>query len=151
MRTFIIGLKSKMMRHILYGRSPMSLEEAFSIAQTVYYDHEFLQLDHSNEPRGYQQKSNSTKFNQNKSAKQFGKISESKQENWRQPNPQTNVNKGNSYQGNHQQSQRINQIQSNELEQPSGNLESNQEHQPIPDDLISNSSEASTSSAFLEE
>lgn len=35
-RTFIVGLRSRMMRHILYGRAPMTLAEAFTIAQTVY-------------------------------------------------------------------------------------------------------------------
>lgn len=34
-RTFTVGLKSGMMRQILYGRTPGTLQEAFAIAQTV--------------------------------------------------------------------------------------------------------------------
>lgn len=44
-RTFIIGLKSTATRNILYGHSPKSLTAAFGIAQTVYYDGQYLQLE----------------------------------------------------------------------------------------------------------
>lgn len=33
------------MRNILYGRSPESLAEAFAIAQTAYYDDNYMHLD----------------------------------------------------------------------------------------------------------
>lgn len=45
-RTFIVGLRFRTMRHILYGHQPKTLSEAYSIAQTVYYDNEHLQLEH---------------------------------------------------------------------------------------------------------
>lgn len=44
-RTFIVGLRLKTMRHILYGQQPKTLNEAYSIAQTVFYDNEHLQLE----------------------------------------------------------------------------------------------------------
>lgn len=44
-RTFIVGLKFRTMRHILYGQQPGTLSEAYSIAQTVHYDNEHLQLE----------------------------------------------------------------------------------------------------------
>lgn len=44
-RTFIVGLKFRMMRHILYGQQPKTLQEAYAIAQTVFYDNEHLQLE----------------------------------------------------------------------------------------------------------
>lgn len=44
-RTFIVGLKFRMMRHILYGQQPQTLQEAYAIAQTVFYDNEHLQLE----------------------------------------------------------------------------------------------------------
>jgi len=53
-RTFIIGLKSATTRSILYGQSPKSLSAAFAIAQTVYYDNQYLQLEHKNEPQRIQ-------------------------------------------------------------------------------------------------
>lgn len=58
-RTFIIGLKSQTTRSILYSYQPKSLIEAFTAAQTVYYDNQFLHLDQNprqepqrNQPRG---------------------------------------------------------------------------------------------------
>lgn len=44
-RTFIVGLKLRTMRHILYGQQPKTLGEAFAITQTVFYDNEHLQLE----------------------------------------------------------------------------------------------------------
>lgn len=46
-RTFIVGLKFRTMRHILYGQQPKTLQEAYTIARTVFYDNEHLQLEHS--------------------------------------------------------------------------------------------------------
>lgn len=51
-RTFIVGMKFRMMRHILYGRQPRTLEEAYAIAQTVFHDNEYLQLEQCTNPRG---------------------------------------------------------------------------------------------------
>lgn len=45
-RTFIVGLRFRTMRHILYGQQPRTLSEAYSVAQTVYYDNEHLQLEY---------------------------------------------------------------------------------------------------------
>lgn len=44
-RTFIVGLRSQIMRHILYGQQPKTLQEAYAIAQTVHYDSDHLQLN----------------------------------------------------------------------------------------------------------
>lgn len=44
-RTFIIGLKSRAMRNILYGGKYATLAQVYTTAQTVYYDDQYLQLD----------------------------------------------------------------------------------------------------------
>lgn len=44
-RTFIMGLRSQMIRNILYSHKPNNLTEAFSTAQMVFYDTQYLQLD----------------------------------------------------------------------------------------------------------
>lgn len=44
-RTFIVGLKFRVMRHILYGQQPQTLAESYTIAQTVFFDNEQLQLE----------------------------------------------------------------------------------------------------------
>lgn len=51
-RAFTMGLKNAMTRNILYANTPKSLSQAFAIAQTVFYDNQFLQLDqqHPNKP-----------------------------------------------------------------------------------------------------
>lgn len=46
-RTFIIGLRSQTTRNILYGHRPKTLSDALTIAQTVYYDNQYLHLDQS--------------------------------------------------------------------------------------------------------
>lgn len=46
-RTFIIGLKSRAMRNILYGGKYATLSQVYTSAQTVYYDDQYLQLDQS--------------------------------------------------------------------------------------------------------
>lgn len=52
-RTFIVGLKSQATRNVLYGQKPKTLAEAFTTAQTVYYDNQYLQLDQNREtPNG---------------------------------------------------------------------------------------------------
>lgn len=50
-RTFIIGLKSTTTRHILYGQAPKTLSDAFAVAQTVFYDNQYLHLDQNNDMR----------------------------------------------------------------------------------------------------
>jgi hypothetical protein len=69
-RTFIVGLKSRTTRQILYGRQPKTLTEAYSIAQTVLYDNESMQLDQNKsifQQRTHQQHST----NHNKQQKQW--------------------------------------------------------------------------------
>lgn len=44
-RTFIIGLKNSTTRNILYGQKPQTLAEAFTVAQTVFYDSQYLQFN----------------------------------------------------------------------------------------------------------
>lgn len=50
-RTFIVGLKSRMAKQILYGQQPKSLIDAYSIAQTLLYDNEQLQLEQWSMPQ----------------------------------------------------------------------------------------------------
>lgn len=143
-RTFIVGLNSQMTRHILYGRIPKSLAEAYSIAQTVYYDNQHLQLESNHEIRSQnnikkQQKPMNTNYNK-------------PQQQQNQPNSQTSVIKGNgdSNRQQFQQSQRVQRI--NQL--VDDEFEVNEESQPITEDVVSNSSLTSDnvmSSAFLDE
>lgn len=44
-RTFIIGLKSNITRNVLYSQKPNTLAEAFTTAQTVFYDNQYLHLE----------------------------------------------------------------------------------------------------------
>lgn len=133
-----------MTRHILYGRIPKSLAEAYSIAQTVYYDNQHLQLESNHEIRSQnnikkQQKPMNTNYNK-------------PQQQQNQPNSQTSVIKGNgdSNRQQFQQSQRVQRI--NQL--VDDEFEVNEESQPITEDVVSNSSLTSDnvmSSAFLDE
>lgn len=63
-RTFTVGLDSQMMRHILYSRKPGSLAEAFTIAQTVYYDHQYTESQVC-QTRFQKKPNSSAKFNPN--------------------------------------------------------------------------------------
>lgn len=165
-RTFIIGLRSQIMRNILYGRTPESLSEAFAIAQTVHYD---LQYTESQENRSLQRQIPS-KFNsnanynrpiQNSTQPRFNTkpeekpvtMNENKQENWRQPKQSTmNENKRENWrQQNQQQSNRVQKInQILEGESLSNNDKDGDLCDAIPDDLISNTThESDTASAFL--
>lgn len=64
-RTFIVGLKFRNMRHILYGRQPKTLSEAYSIALTVFHDNEYLQLEECRTiARGLPQQQNKNDWNQ---------------------------------------------------------------------------------------
>lgn len=171
-RTFIIGLKSPATRSILYGQSPKSLSAAFAIAQTVYYDSQYLQLEQRSEPQkaqsNFQQHNFSAKnnpdFNYNKSPQQPQKPKEFKKpepmevdnsNRYLQTNAQNNGQKR-EYDSSKQRFfqpnkvQRINQLGDNELQPVDGNFE---ERETIPEDLISNVSHVSEktmrSSAFL--
>lgn len=44
-RTFVTGLNSSLIRSTLYGSMPKSLSQAFSVAQTIQYDNQHLQLE----------------------------------------------------------------------------------------------------------
>lgn len=48
-RTFIIGMKSRAMRNILYGGKYSTLSQVYTTAQTVHYDDQYLQLDQMND------------------------------------------------------------------------------------------------------
>lgn len=149
-RTFIVGLRSQMMRNILYGRTPESLAEAFAIAQTVHYDHQYTESQEFQNRS--QQKQNSSKINSNANCNKPMQISaqprfnnkpeekpvtmnENKREYWRQSN----------------RVQKTNQIQ--ESESNSNNDYDDDLCDTIPDDLISNttheSDKSNTASTFL--
>lgn len=175
-RTFIIGLKSASTRGILYGQSPKSLSTAFAIAQTVYYDNQYLLLDQKGEsPKSqtYSPQQNSTgkynpNFNYNKPPQQSQQVKEFKKpeamevdssNRFKQFNTQNNGQKR-EYDSSRQRSaqpnkfQRINQLQGDELQPVNENFDVNEERETIPEDLISNISHTSdktvTSSAFLD-
>lgn len=150
-RAFIVGLRSQVIRNILYGRTPGSLAQAFRIAQTVYYDTGYLQLEQNHESQKHQQPKYKNINNIQAKDKQEPKIglmeannqNRFKQGNWLKPNLQPNAVKGdnNPTRQDYQKFQRINQLQDD------GDGEPNEEC--IPDDLISNSS--LHTSAFLDE
>lgn len=52
-RTFIVGLRSQAIRNILYSHKPRTLPDAYTTAQTVYYDTQYLHLDSN---RDYQRR-----------------------------------------------------------------------------------------------
>lgn len=58
-RTFISGLRSQSVRNILYGQNPQTLTEAYTTAQTVYYDNEYLRLEQTREMGKCKQPTNS--------------------------------------------------------------------------------------------
>lgn len=60
-RTFIVGLKSNVIRQILYSQNPMTLAMALATAQTVYYDNQYIHLDQNREI-GKQKQPNSPKY-----------------------------------------------------------------------------------------
>lgn len=162
-RTFILGLKSQAMRNILYSHKPKTLEEAFTTAQTIFYDNQYLQLDQNREVNF----SKNTFASKNKQSQNFSPLNvkmncnqqqrpiqtnnkpEVKAEdpsnrfkqttNWQKPNQQP------------QRIQRINQLQDNESSPNEG--DENNICEEIPDDLISNASqesnESNTASTFL--
>lgn len=71
-RTFIVGLRSQAIRNILYSHKPKTLPDAFTTAQTVYFDTQYLNLDQhreaqkrelqKNQPRQHRQQGFSGKF-----------------------------------------------------------------------------------------
>lgn len=101
-RTFIVGLKFRTARHILYGQQPKTLSEAYTIAQTVFYDNEHLQLEqyttkihpqhqakiytNVNKPRyeWNQQRNNNNVYN-TPEPMEIDASNRTKQTNWRQP------------------------------------------------------------------
>lgn len=150
-RTFVVGLRSQMMRHILYSRTPGTLAEAFAIAQTVYYDHQYTESKEYQ--TGSEQRQNfSTKFKPNYSKPTQDstqprfinksepiKKNEFRRENWHQQNPQQT-----------QKFQKINQIQNDESELLNEGRTSDEDLQNIPDDLVSNiSCETTTSNMYV--
>lgn len=115
-RTFIVGLKNAVTRNILYGQSPKSLAAAFAIAQTVFYDNQYLQLDQNRELQRCQdrfltriQQNSPPKFSLNFNYNKPPQVSQPKEyrkpepmevdnsnrfrqsTNWRQPNQQVNI------------------------------------------------------------
>lgn len=171
-RTFIIGLKSTTTRNILYGQSPKTLATAFAIAQTVFHDNQYLQLDYRQESQKAQTygHGNQQKYNPNFNSKKPQHTGDMKKHeqmevdtsnrikqstNWRQTNPQTNGQKRDfeSPRQNVYQPQKVQRI--NQLQDEGSPPNQDEDSQHIPEDLISNSSHVSntsaTASAFLEE
>lgn len=172
-RAFIIGLKSQMMRNILYGQTPKTLADAFAVAQTVYYDNQYLQLDQNRDSRTQHQQSVPMKskpnWNYNKpqqrpiQPKVFNKTEPMEVDssnrfkqatNWRKPNQQPNAQmygpQKRDYNFSHQYTQqphkfqKINQLRDSESD-PNDGYEGDICGE-IPDDLISNTSHESIES-----
>lgn len=164
-RTFIVGMKFRMMRHILYGRQPNTLSEAYSIAQTVFYDNEYLQLEQSAVvPRGQPQQQNMNNCNQPRmnhaspprnnmnmnqpryNAPQPMEVDASHRTrqapDWRQPEPQQK-REYNSSRQRFEQPQKIQRI--NHL------LDTTVPEEHAADDDSDDSTQTNMSSAFLEE
>lgn len=170
-RAFIIGLKSTATRGILYGQSPKSLSTAFAIAQTVYYDSQYLQLEQRNEPfkapMHSQQHNSPMKYNPNFNYNKQPQQQQQQVKEFKKTEPME-VDSSNKYKFNTQNGQkreynssqqrftqpnkiqRINQLRDDELQPINEDFDSNEEHQTIPEDLISNvSDKTTTASAFL--
>lgn len=174
-RTFIMGLRSSYTRQILYGRIPETLAQALAIAQTVYYDSDQMRLEKMNQ----QQQGRNTErngnnkflFRQENNAyinkqqpvnvnKQYRPAIQEVQEyrptnnNYQQRNMQPNGQQKHEYNAVKKNikpfngTQRINQLHDGELDPTNEDVGED----IIPDDLVSNSSnDSTTSSAFLEE
>lgn len=159
-RTFVIGLKSSVMRNILYSHKPKTLAEAFTTAQTVYYDNQYLHLDQNREQPKPQQNLQrkyisdmqnrvgtglNVKMNCNQAQQPIQQ--KNKPESGQQQNVFANTPQKRSYDAPRQQPnkfQKINQLQEGEPE-----LNENFEGEiceEIPDDLISNVSHESIGS-----
>lgn len=158
-RTFIMGLKSCTTRNILYGRIPGTLAEAFSIAQTVRYDSDYMQLDCREDNKKRMPKQPFTK-NINYITQQQAKKPDTKNEQ-KDKNGQTHFkrpnwsyNQNNNYNATRQPTQQQGKINNITDGNPEPGYETPEE-EDIPEDLISNSSDTSdegtTSSAFLGE
>lgn len=57
-RTFITGLRSQASRTILYSQNPKTVEEAYTTAQTVYYNDQYFHLDQHRESQRREQQKN---------------------------------------------------------------------------------------------
>lgn len=94
-RTFIVGLKFRMMRHILYGQQPTTLSEAYTIAQTVFYDNEQLQLEQcSLGTRNQSPQQRNPKMNNNGNRNEWNqqRFNNYKANEWNQPRINNNYN-----------------------------------------------------------
>lgn len=177
-RTFIVGLRFRMMRHILYGQQPKTLSEAYAIAQTVFYDNEHLQLEQCptvSRTQLTQQKKHCMSYNrpQNEWNQPRNNITSCNrpQNEWNQsrnnntydlPVPMEIDGSNRTKQSNWRQQEAPQKREYNSsrqrFEQPRKMHKINrlmETNQPIPEELISNASNDSTdtnvSSAFLEE
>lgn len=167
-RTFIMGLKNPMLRNILYGHTPKSLSEAFAIAQTVFYDNQYLQLDQNRDMQRLQSQLQNQNFfaknnsNPNHHAQQknvfkpeaepmeIDNSNRFRSTNWRQQNQHAPAVKREFESGRTQPQQKMQRI--NKLLESGGELpdlyDDEREIAENQDDLISVTSEAS---AFLDE
>lgn len=178
-RTFIIGLKSYAMRNVLYGGKYRTLANVYAVAQTVYYDNQYLEMDRNCDTRrekqtplkgfypGTQHNKIPTKFTVNQNCNPPQPIHKSEpmdidssnrikiNNNWRQPQMNTpqkrDYNSSRQYTTQPNKMQRINQLQESESNSPEGY--DGDVCDEIPDDLISHTSNTSlksdNASAFL--
>lgn len=116
-RTFIVGLKFRMMRHILYGQQPTTLSEAYTIAQTVFYDNEQLQLEQCSlgtRNQSQQQRKNNMNNNVNRNEWNQPRFNNYKANEWNPP-------RFNNYKTNEWNQPRFNNYNANEWNQPRNN------------------------------
>lgn len=157
-RAFIMGLKNPMIRSTLYGHTPKTLSMAFGIAQTIFYDNQFLQLDQNRDLQRIQtqmQQQNAVPrftppLNTGQQKNEPMDIDSSnkfkQQTNWRQPYVQQGGQKR-EYESGRTQQQREKLQRMNLLPEPEEAYD-----ETVPEDLISNTSDTTeTASTFLEE
>lgn len=179
-RTFIMGLSNSMTRSTIYGASPRTLTKAFAIAQTIFYDNEFLQLDphresqkrnvphnaalnHSkpqyhpgfnyNKPQNAFQPQFNNKSNEKPEAMEIDSSRRFKQAtNFRQLNGEPNAQKREHLSSRQHVPQVLQKFQRINQLGENETTEENEEGEYVPDDLISNTSYVSDSaSTFLGE
>lgn len=167
------------MKATLYGHAPKTLARTFGIAQTVYYDNQYLHLDQNRGAHRMRDKAlartqqqsfptrTTTNFNYNsrKTPSQFQTKSNEKPEpmeidnsnrfkqstNWRQPEPPTYGQKREyNASGQHKRKmQRINHSNDEILQQTAKDGAEIPDTEHIPDDVISNTSQGTETASAL--
>lgn len=156
-RTFIVGLKFRTMRHILYGQQPKTLSEAYAIAQTVFYDNEHLQLENTSTESRVQSRGNTNKPRNNWN-QQYNNYQQRNTNTFTRPEPMDMGNSNNTKWRQPESPQKREYDSSRQRFEQPRKLQRINTNQEISGNLISNDSadsddatQTNTSSAFLDE